>query len=133
VTPRAVARTVQLGDTRFPQHLTAAFRRAARQVSPAMFVSPAFSAPVLRKREDRRKRQRFAYPAAVRIDGRPVPGRDISPKGLSVLVSVPSVGDIVRVTLAGATGDANEISAPARVVRVDPSPEGVVVGLEFIE
>lgn len=98
-----------------------------------MFVSPAFKAPVLAEREDRRSRKRFAYPAVVMIDGRPMPGRDISPRGLSILIPAPSVGDVVQVALAGATGDADAISAPARVVRVDSSPEGIIVGLEFIE
>ena len=98
-----------------------------------MFVSPAFKTPVLSDREDRRSRKRFAYPAVVMIDGRPMPGRDISPYGLSILVPGPAVGDIVQVALAGATGDAGAISSPARVVRVDAGPEGIIVGLEFIE
>jgi c-di-GMP-binding flagellar brake protein YcgR len=99
----------------------------------AMYVSPAFALPVFQERGDRRKRQRFAYPATVQINGRPSPARDISPKGLSVLVAPPAVGDVVRVTLAAASGDAEEISSPARVVRVDREKEGYVVGLEFIE
>jgi hypothetical protein len=97
-----------------------------------MFVSPAFTAPVLSS-DDRRNRRRFAYPAVVQIDGRMVPGRDISQKGLSVFVAAPAVGDVVRVTLAGPSGDAEEISSSARVVRVDPVDEGFVVGLEFID
>jgi hypothetical protein len=98
-----------------------------------MFVSPAFKAPVLGDREDRRSRKRFAYPAVVMIDGRPMPGRDISSHGLSILMPSPAVGDIVQVALAGATGDAQAITSPARVVRVDASPDGIIVGLEFIE
>ena len=98
-----------------------------------MFVSPAFKTPVLGEREDRRSRKRFAYPAVVMIDGRPMPGRDISPHGLSILLPGPAVGDIVQVALADATGDAEAISSPARVVRVDASPEGIIVGLEFTE
>lgn len=98
-----------------------------------MFVSPAFSAPVFQERSDRRTRQRFAYPATVQIDGRTVPGRDISSKGLSILIEAPAVGDTVRVTLAGASAGADEISSQARVVRVDRSDDGFVVGLEFIE
>ena len=98
-----------------------------------MFVSPAFSVPVFQEREDRRNRQRFAYPAIVQIDGRPVPGRDISPKGLSVFLAAPAVGDVVRVSLAGASGDAQEIGSRARVVRIDRTDDGFVVGLEFID
>ena len=67
------------------------------------------------------------------IDGHPMPGRDISRRGLSILMPGPTVGDIVQVALAAATGDAEAISAPARVVRVDSTPEGIVVGLEFVE
>ncbi|HJR60715.1 MAG TPA: PilZ domain-containing protein [Vicinamibacterales bacterium] len=98
-----------------------------------MFVSPAFSVPVFYEREDRRNRPRYPYRAVVQIDGRTAAGRDISSKGLSIVLAVPAVGDIVRVTLAGARGDAKEMSSPARVVRVEPGPDGVVVGLEFID
>ena len=98
-----------------------------------MFVSPAFSTPVLQQRSDRRTRQRFAYPALVRIDGRSVPGRDISSKGLSILIEAPAVGEMVMVTLAGASAETAEISSQARIVRVDRTDEGFVVGLEFIE
>ena len=98
-----------------------------------MFVSPAFTAPVLPGREERRKGPRFAYPAVVQIDGRPVPGRDISPKGLSVLIKAPAIGDVVQVTLASGTTETEEISASARVVRVDRGAGGFIVGLEFLE
>lgn len=98
-----------------------------------MYVSPAFSTPVFHEREDRRTGRRFEYRAVVRINGQPLQGRDISPRGLSILMPAPSVGDVVQVALAPAAGGAEEISAPARVVRVDQSPEGFVVGLEFIE
>ena len=101
-----------------------------------MFVSPAFKAPVLKEQndqEDRRSRKRFAYPAVVTIDGRPMPGRDISRHGLSILIPGPAIGDIVQVALAPATGETEAISAPARVVRVDGGPDGITVGLEFVE
>ncbi len=94
------------------------------EVHADMFVSPAFKAPVLKERDDRRSQKRFAYPAVVMIDGRPLPGRDISPRGLSILMPGPAVGDIVQVALAGATGDAEAISSPARVVRVDATSRG---------
>jgi hypothetical protein len=97
-----------------------------------MFISPAFTAPVLPGREDRRKGPRFAYPAVVQIDGRSVPGRDISPEGLSVLIKAPAIGDVVQVTLASGTAESDQISAPARVVRVDRGAGGFVVGLEFL-
>jgi hypothetical protein len=89
------------------------------------------SSPALARKE-RRTRRRFAYPAVVQIDGRQVPGRDISPQGLSILIAAPTLGDIVRVSLAPASADTGEISALARVVRTDAGPDGIVVGLEFI-
>jgi hypothetical protein len=98
-----------------------------------MFVSPAFSVPVFYEREDRRSRPRFPYRAVVQIDGRRAAARDMSSKGLSVVLAVPAVGDIVRVTLSGARGDRNEVSSPARVVRIDSGPDGITLGLEFIE
>ncbi len=98
-----------------------------------MFVSPAFSAPVFYERVDRRKRPRFAYPAVVHIDGRAVPGRDISEQGVSVLIAAPAVGDVVRVNLTTPPEVVGEVSSMARVVRVDRTEEGFVVGLEFIE
>ena len=85
------------------------------------------------EREDRRNRRRFAYKAVVQIDGKAVPGRDISPKGLSYLLAAPRLGDVVCVSLAMPSANAEGISAPARVVRIDPGPDGIVVGLEFIE
>lgn len=98
-----------------------------------MFVSPAFSAPVFFEREDRRKRQRFAYPAVVKVDGRPARGRDMSAKGASVLLPVPKIGDVVTVTLSQSADGPDEITAQARVVRVDHTDEGQVIGLEFLE
>ena len=94
-------------------------------------MAPASSAAL--QREDRRTRRRFAYPAVVQVDGRQVPGRDISPQGLSVLITTPALGDIVRVSLAPPSAHADEISSLARVVRIDPGPDGIVVGLEFVE
>ena len=98
-----------------------------------MFVSPAFSAPVFYERPDRRKRPRFPYSAVVHIDGRPVPGRDISENGVSVFIAAPAVGDVVRVNLSTPLEAPGDVSSMARVVRVDRADEGFVVGLEFIE
>ena len=106
---------------------------AGAEAQADMFVSPAFKAPVIPDPEDRRRRKRFAYPAVVMIDGRPMPGRDISPRGLSILMPGPRVGDIVQVALADATSEADAISSPARIVRVEGTPEGIIVGLEFVE
>ena len=96
-----------------------------------MFVSPAFKLPVFQAREDRRRHQRSAYPAVVGIDGCPAAGRDISSQGLSAFIAAPVVGQVVRVTLAGAPGDPEEISSQARILRVERTDHGFVVGLEF--
>ena len=98
-----------------------------------MFVSPSFKAPMLRERQDRRKRQRLSYPAVVRVNGHPVKGKDMSAEGLSVLLPAPTIGDIVEVTLARSADGADEIKAAARVVRVETSAEGYEIGLEFVE
>jgi hypothetical protein len=103
-----------------------------REVSKDMLAA-SVARPVLVEREDRRA-PRTAYRALVLIDGRPMAGRDISTKGLSILLK-PTLepGDVVRVTLAGATGSPDEVGTTARVARVEACPEGFVVGLQFIE
>jgi hypothetical protein len=98
-----------------------------------MFVSPAFSKPELLQRRDRRDRQRFPFPASVTVDGRPARGRDVSARGISVFVAIPQIGAVVDVTLPTTTADGQEITSKARVVRLDRTPSGYVVGLEFVE
>lgn len=98
-----------------------------------MFVSPAFSRPELLRRHDRRDRQRFPFPASIKVDGRPARGRDLSATGISVFVAIPQIGAVVDVTLPTATQDGQEITSRARVVRLDRTPSGYVVGLEFVE
>ncbi len=95
-----------------------------REEEPADPVSEA----ILTERPDRRA-PRTPYPALVLIDGRAVAGRDISSSGLSVVLK-PALapGDVVRVTLAGAAGCSEEVSA--RVLRVEAGPEGFVVALQ---
>ena len=98
-----------------------------------MFVSPAFSSPALLRRHDRRDRQRFPFPTSVKVDGQPARGRDLSATGLSVFVPIPQIGAVVDVTVPTAQGTGQEIDARARVVRIDRSPSGYVVGLEFLD
>ena len=89
--------------------------------------------PVLVELEDRRA-TRTPYPALVLIDGVPAAGRDISSSGLSVFSRRGlSAGSTVRLTLAGAAGSADEVGTVARVSRVEPRPEGFIVGLRFVE
>ena len=89
--------------------------------------------PVLVERKDRRA-ARTPCNDLLLIDGEPMEARDISASGLSVFVK-PTLapGDIVRVTLSGARGSLDEVGTAARVSRIDASPEGFIVGLQFIE
>jgi hypothetical protein len=89
--------------------------------------------PVLVKRKDRRA-VRTPYSHVVLVDGEPMAGQDISASGVSILLR-PTLtpGDVVRVTLSGTPGAADEVVTQARVSRLDARPEGIVVGLKFIE
>lgn len=98
-----------------------------------MFVSPDFSSPILKAPRDRRDRQRFPYPAALTVDGRPARGRDLSATGVSVFVAIPQIGAIVDVTMPAVDTDEREVVSKARVVRIDRTPTGYIVGLEFVE
>src|SRR5690349_17530727 len=97
-----------------------------------MFVSPSFSNQVLRRREDRRDRQRFPYPGPVKVDGLPATGRDLSATGMSVFVAIPQIGSIVDVTMPSGDGGP-DYASQARVVRIDRTPSGYAVALEFLE
>jgi PilZ domain len=100
-----------------------------------MFATRATRAarPVLVQRKDRRA-IRTPYEEVVLVDGEPMTGQDISVTGLSVVLR-PTLapGDIVRITLTGTPGGPDEVATQARVARIDPGPEGIVVGLQFIE
>lgn len=98
-----------------------------------MFVSPAFSNPILSARDDRRDRQRFPYPADVTVDGAPAIGRDLSATGVSVFMAIPQIGVVVDVTLPRADPEDQRTTTRARVVRIDRTPRGYVVGLEFVD
>ena len=89
--------------------------------------------PVLVQREDRRA-IRTPYSDVLLVDGEPMTGLNISASGVSVLLR-PTLtpGDVVRVTLAGTPGSVDEVASQARVSRIDARPEGIVVGLQFIE
>ena len=89
--------------------------------------------PILVERADRRAARR-AYSDPVLVNGVRVEGRDISCTGLSVfLKSNLQLGDMVRITLSGVAGSPDEVGAAARVSRIEPRPEGFVIGLEFVE
>lgn len=99
-----------------------------------MIVSQLLTKPILTECPDRRAYPRLEHKEMVELDGRAHPGRDISARGLSVLVPPPvTVGDTVRVRLAGCADNGAAAMATARVARVEGTPQGFVVGLEFVE
>ena len=102
------------------------------EVRNDMFATRA-ARPILVQRKDRRA-TRTPYQDVVLVDGQPMTGQDISVSGLSVVFR-PTLapGDIVRVTLSGNPGSPEEVASQARVSRIDASPDGIVVGLQFIE
>ena len=50
-----------------------------------------------------------------------------------MFVAIPQIGAVVDVTLPTITADGQETISKARVVRIDRTPSGYVVGLEFVE
>jgi PilZ domain len=89
--------------------------------------------PVLLECKDRRA-IRTPYPDGLLVNGEPMEGRDISATGMSVFLK-PTLapGEIVRITVAGGPGSPSEVGTSARVSRIDATPEGFVVALQFIE
>jgi len=100
-----------------------------------MLVQHGFDAPlILKECPDRRARERFEHRCPVQINGRYAEGRDISPKGLSVVMAPALVvGDVVRVTLPESGVDPGAVSAPARVTRIEPRGGRCILGLEFLQ
>ena len=91
---------------------------------------PATAASTYPVHLERRRARRFPYPALVKIDQQTGAGIDISTSGLAVLLPEPvPIGRIVMVALGG--GD--DVSSSARVVRIAPTPHGVVIGLQFVD
>ena len=99
-----------------------------------MLVSQSVRSVVLTECPDRRSFPRLEHQEAVELDGRTVSGRDISTRGLSVVVPPPvKVGDVVQVRLAGCLDSGKPLLADARVARLEATAQGFVVGLEFVE
>jgi len=98
--------------------------RIVQQPVPGLFLRP---------RPDRRARERFEHRGPVQINGRSVLARDISPKGLSVVMAraIP-VGDVVRVALPASAEERAAVTTPARVARVEPQAGRCILGLEFV-
>jgi hypothetical protein len=97
-----------------------------------MFVSQATPELILRECPDRRREERYRHRQPVQVNGRPVHGRDISATGIAVVMRAPiSVGDLVHVTTNG-FGHGTSTTA-ARVARIAPSADRVIVGLQFLQ
>ena len=97
-----------------------------------MFASPLLPELVLRECPDRRRHERFIHREAVHVDGRPVVGRDISASGIGVLMQAPvETGDLVHVTFEN-DSQTGRSTTVARVARVRPVAERMVVGLQFV-
>lgn len=93
-----------------------------------MFSSPAIPELILTECPDRRARARLVHREPVQINGRQVFCRDISARGLSVVMPpTVSVGDVVHVSLSLPQG-----RWPARVARVEANSDRSIVGLEFL-
>jgi len=99
-----------------------------------MIVTHPSSGVILTECPDRRSHPRLEHAETVELNGQTVEGRDISAHGLPVIIPPPvKPGDIVRVRLAGCLDSGDAVMASARVTRLDASPQGLVVGLEFVE
>lgn len=99
-----------------------------------MMVTHPLATIVLTECPDRRAYPRLAHHEQVELDGRELAGRDISARGVSVVVPPPAaINDVVRVRLAGCADSGNAVIVSARVARVESTSEGFVLGLEFIE
>ncbi len=99
-----------------------------------MIVTHPSNGVILTECPDRRSYPRLEHGETVELNGQTVEGRDISARGLSVVIPPPvKLGDVVRVRLAGCLDSGESVMASAKVARLDASPEGLVVGLEFVE
>ena len=97
-----------------------------------MFVSPMLPEFVLRECPDRRRQERFIHREQVHVDGRPVIGRDISASGLGVVMrTAVRTGELVHVTFEN-DSETGRSTTVARVARVQPVADRVVVGLQFV-
>ena len=98
-----------------------------------MLVQQPVPGLFLRERPDRRSRERFEHRRPVQINGRYALARDISPRGIAVVMAPAlAVGDVVRVTLPR-TAARTEVTTLARVARVEPLPGRSILGLEFMD
>jgi hypothetical protein len=98
-----------------------------------MMVSQMMPELILRECPDRRREERFIHRQPAEVDGRPVAVRDISAAGIAVVMRTPvSVGDLVHVN-TNTSGRGLGAATPARVARVEPGADRIVVGLQFIQ
>ena len=97
-----------------------------------MFASPMLPELILRECPDRRRQERFIHRKSVQIDGRPVIARDISASGIGVLMrTAVRTGELVHINLENDC-QSGPSATVARVARVQPVADRVVVGLQFV-
>ena len=97
-----------------------------------MFASPMLPELVLRECPDRRRQERFIHRTSVQVDGRPVIARDISASGIGVVMrTTVRTGELVHITLEN-DGQSGPSTNVARVARVQPVADRMVVGLQFV-
>jgi len=105
-----------------------------------MHLVPSTSDATLARKPDRRAEVRFVHHERVRLDGRPALARNISARGLAVVLTRAAgaaarrlhPGDVVEVTLRGDVTGAGLAAARARVARIEANRGRVVAGLEFL-
>jgi hypothetical protein len=106
-----------------------------------MELVPATPDAIVSLKPDRRAGVRFVHHERVRLDGRPARARNISARGLAVIMTRAAgqaasrlrPGDVVEVMRRVDATGAGLGSARARVARIEASPRGVVAGLEFLQ
>ena len=104
-----------------------------------MHVGRSIPDATLTLKPDRRGEVRFVHHERVRVDGLPALARNISGRGLAVVLTRATgaarrlhPGDVVEVTLRGDAAGAGLAAMQARVARVEVNPSRLIAGLEFL-
>jgi hypothetical protein len=106
-----------------------------------MQLVPGTPDAILTRKPDRRAGVRFVHHERVRLDGRPARARNISARGLAVIMTPAAgqtasglrPGDVVEVIRRVDATGAGLGAARARVARIEAGSRGVVAGLEFLQ
>lgn len=106
-----------------------------------MQLVPGIPDATVTQKPDRRAGVRFVHDERVRLDGRPARARNISARGLAVIMTRAAgpaasrlhPGDVVEVIRRVDATGAGVGGARARVARIEASSRGVLAGLEFLQ